>query len=291
MILKDPADSRDLIFAASAAPIPPITDLRSKLIDIEDQATTNACTSHAGTSALEMVAGDGVELSRLFLYYNVRMLADLHKQDGGAYTRDICKALEKWGCPPESLWPFIPVAVNVPPSQTAYDAGARLRIERYERCADIRAAVAEGYPVIIGAIIRSGLQSLIGPMHTHLAQLKTYPSTQIIGGHAMVVVGYDDHDASYIVANSWGTQWGDNGCFKIDRGMIHADMMDAWVIRGVKMVDVVPVPPPAPIPPTPTPPTPTPPEPKKKDKKDNTPLIIAAVVVIALVITKMNGVW
>lgn len=233
-VYKDPEDSRDLLFTASATVTPPRTDLRSRLIDIEDQVSTNSCTAHAGTSALEVVAGDKVERSRLFLYYNVRLLSNLQNTDTGAYTRDICKALAKWGCPPESIYPFNPMLVNVPPPATAYREGEKFRIEKYERCADIRAAVAEGFPVIIGARVRQKLNALSGPMNTHLAYLKDYPSTPVMGGHAMVVVGYDDKDASYIIANSWGTKWGDNGCFKIDRGMIHADMLDAWAIRGVK---------------------------------------------------------
>ena len=91
----------------------------------------------------------------------------------------------------------------------------------------------------IGAKIREGLKGLTGHMNTHLAQLKDYPTTAVTGAHAMVVVGYDDFDASYIVANSWGTHWGDGGYFKVDRGQIHADMMDAWVVMDVKATEYV----------------------------------------------------
>jgi hypothetical protein len=38
------------------------------------------------------------------------------------------------------------------------------------------------------------------------------------GGHAVLIVGYDDGDNCWICKNSWGTGWGENGYFKIRRG-------------------------------------------------------------------------
>ena len=38
------------------------------------------------------------------------------------------------------------------------------------------------------------------------------------GGHAVLMVGYDDADNCWICKNSWGTNWGENGYFKIRRG-------------------------------------------------------------------------
>jgi C1A family cysteine protease len=35
----------------------------------------------------------------------------------------------------------------------------------------------------------------------------------IVGGHAVVCVGYDDAKQAFIVRNSWGTGWGDKGYF------------------------------------------------------------------------------
>ncbi|HEC72650.1 MAG TPA: hypothetical protein ENI36_03500 [Thermoplasmatales archaeon] len=38
---------------------------------------------------------------------------------------------------------------------------------------------------------------------------------RIAGGHVMTMVGYDDNEKCWIVKNSWGSQWGDNGWVKI----------------------------------------------------------------------------
>ena len=39
------------------------------------------------------------------------------------------------------------------------------------------------------------------------------PSERVVGGHAVLVVGYDDGKKAVLVRNSWGTKWGDQGYF------------------------------------------------------------------------------
>ena len=46
------------------------------------------------------------------------------------------------------------------------------------------------------------------------------------GGHAVVIVGWGENvtDKYWIVRNSWGNNWGDNGYFKIVRGENHCEI-------------------------------------------------------------------
>ena len=37
------------------------------------------------------------------------------------------------------------------------------------------------------------------------------PSCKVCGGHAVCAVGYDDFQQCFIVRNSWGEDWGDQG--------------------------------------------------------------------------------
>jgi C1A family cysteine protease len=36
-----------------------------------------------------------------------------------------------------------------------------------------------------------------------------------LGGHAITLVGWDDQDQAWIVRNSWGEGWGEEGYFRI----------------------------------------------------------------------------
>ena len=67
-----------------------------------------------------------------------------------------------------------------------------------------------------------------------------YPNTsseQILGGHAVAVVGYDDNlnGGRFICRNSWGTNWGDHGYFYMPYQVINNANMssDFWAITGV----------------------------------------------------------
>jgi len=39
------------------------------------------------------------------------------------------------------------------------------------------------------------------------------PSEKVLGGHAVLAVGYDDAAQRFIVRNSWGKGWGVQGYF------------------------------------------------------------------------------
>jgi C1A family cysteine protease len=43
----------------------------------------------------------------------------------------------------------------------------------------------------------------------------SYVSGEYEGGHAILIVGWNDSDSAFIVKNSWGTGWGESGFFKI----------------------------------------------------------------------------
>ena len=36
---------------------------------------------------------------------------------------------------------------------------------------------------------------------------------QLLGGHAVMAVGYDDSRSRFLVRNSWGAKWGKDGYF------------------------------------------------------------------------------
>jgi hypothetical protein len=58
------------------------------------------------------------------------------------------------------------------------------------------------------------------------------------GGHVVTIVGYDDSKNCWIVKNSWGTKWGEDGWFRM---AYDADMISEWYENstGVMYIDGV----------------------------------------------------
>ncbi len=69
----------------------------------------------------------------------------------------------------------------------------------------VQSQLAAGNPVVFGATVYSNFMSWTG------SNVYSAPSGSSLGGHAMVVVGYDNAKSAYRVQNSWGTGWGDAG--------------------------------------------------------------------------------
>jgi Papain family cysteine protease len=58
------------------------------------------------------------------------------------------------------------------------------------------------------------------------------PGATLQGGHIMVVVGYDDNAQCWIVKNSWGTNYGNNGWYLIKYGECNIDLYWKYGLRG-----------------------------------------------------------
>ena len=73
----------------------------------------------------------------------------------------------------------------------------------------VQQAIVDGHPVVFGIDFPMSFHDIGSD-----GVLNTVEGETTDGGHAMTIVGYDDnaHDGgSFLVVNSWGADWGDNG--------------------------------------------------------------------------------
>ncbi len=65
------------------------------------------------------------------------------------------------------------------------------------------------------------------------------PSAVYEGDHSIILIGYDENDDCWICKNSWGTEWGESGYFKIKFGVCETG---TYVLEagGVTMVNKAP---------------------------------------------------
>lgn len=241
---RDQPDPRDFPFmAVHRTPRPPVVDLRNQMPPVFDQGNLGSCTAQATCAAVQVDAmkqaltkpdTDTRLASRLFVYWNARALWRDENHDAGSTIRNNFKAMTKWGLCDEVTWPYDVRNGLKKPAPAAYAEALGRRKGSYFRLAhtqmQIQAALAEGLPVSFGMAIWDSFmtdeveKTGIMPMPS--------PKDSIIGGHAMLLVGYDDTRQLYIVRNSWG-EWGDKGYGYIPYGLVHdRDIAsDFWVVR------------------------------------------------------------
>src|SRR5512136_1829682 len=111
--VPDLPDQRDYKFGVLykiPAKLPAAIDLRSQCSPVEDQGNLGSCTANALAGALEFLERKDkvtfADLSRLFIYYNERVIEHTVNTDSGAMLRDGIKTLAKQGACPEKSWPY-----------------------------------------------------------------------------------------------------------------------------------------------------------------------------------------
>ncbi|MBV8390316.1 MAG: C1 family peptidase [Mucilaginibacter sp.] len=240
----DLPDHRDLAYAAPAAvlgSLPPKVDLTSQCPPVYDQGQLGSCTANSIGAAFEF------ELlkqklpdfmpSRLFIYYNERAIENTINSDSGAQIRDGIKSIAKQGVCSETSWPYVISEFAIKPYQACYTEASHNTAISYHRVSrdinQMRGCLANGYPFVIGFTVYSSFES---PQVAQTGVLNLpAPDENAIGGHAVLVVGYDDSSSRFTVRNSWGETWGQKGYFTMPyQYLLDANLSDDfWTIRVV----------------------------------------------------------
>ncbi|MBD5213549.1 MAG: C1 family peptidase [Bacteroidales bacterium] len=205
-------------------------DLRKYLSKPRNQNDTPACASFAVAGMYEALwnrynAGEELhKLSPAFLFYNSNVIEKQASEGSNFYAQ--LDVLTKKGICEERFYDIdiSKDGFTLPPVEAYGDAEKHRLIKALQipisrtsnKFDDLKAnhelltkALTEGYPVGISLkIYDEFLNSPFG----HISRPNEATTRQEEGSlHAMLIVGYNDEDKYYILRNSWGEQWGDNG--------------------------------------------------------------------------------
>lgn len=211
-------------------------DLRNKFNEVFDQGKIGSCTANALTSIFEY---DTINFrgSRLFLYYNERKYINETHKDEGAYLSDGIISLKYYGICEEKYCPYIISNVFKEPSNEAYENGRRNyvieAINISNNINEIKGWLIKNEPIVVGiAIYEKFMNSKTGIIE--LPEEKE----EFMGGHAVIICGFDDKKRRYILRNSWGQYWGDKGYFYLPYDYISNNELsgDFWIITRIRQI-------------------------------------------------------
>lgn len=248
--VRDLPDHRDWSYHAPRLEIPKRVDLRPLCSPVVDQGQIGSCTGNALAGCFEFLEikenADphyGPEeflnnhfdpVSRLFIYWNERVLDGTTDQDAGAQIRDGVKTLNQIGACREKRWGYSKANLFRKPGKMAFAESRGHQISEYRRIGrldDMKSCLAEGFPFVFGFTVFESFES------DEVAKTGLMPMPKrgesVLGGHAVMAVGYEEPTQRVIIRNSWGTGWGDQGYFYMPYSFIgnarYAD--DMWTIR------------------------------------------------------------
>ena len=226
-------------------PLPAACSLRDKMPPVYDQGDLSSCTANATAAALEYnLIRQGLtdfSPSRLFIYYNTRVIEGDPSSDAGAECRDAIKAVATLGACSEAEWPYNASLLAMQPPARCYASARPHLVSSYlavggAQCPsldDVKYVLANGEPVVFGMSTYSSFEG------DDVAKTGVMPmpakGEAVVGGHCVLAVGYDDSRSAVCVRNSWGIAWGDGGHFWMPYAFIAGyDCSDFWVVRSVQ---------------------------------------------------------
>jgi C1A family cysteine protease len=182
---------------------------------VRNQGTCGACVAFGTTGAiesrLEIALGDpnlNPDLSEAHLFF-CNSGASCSR---GWYPSAALDVARDTGISDEACYPY---DVSAQACTLCPDCEDRLtRIDDWVGLtneADMKQTLADHGPFEATMLVYSDFFGYPGGVYRHT-------SGQFSGGHAVTVVGYDDEEGYWIVKNSWGSGWGEDGWFRIAYG-------------------------------------------------------------------------
>lgn len=244
-------------FRVADTPTKKKVDLRPFASPVRNQASFGSCTAFAIVSGLKEfqqlksvrdrggdATGSFVPLSPGYLWFNERALMQRTQQDTGAYMYMGMNLLLD-GVPPEASHPY-PSAdqttdrwyrkyyLQASPSAEANEAATLNRggqLRPVYKISELKASLDEGHPVVFGFLV---FANIFAAEKGGMLSVPNIGSDELLGGHAVMAVGYDDESQLLTLKNSWSDKWGDKGYFYMPYRYFDTELglsADAWTMR------------------------------------------------------------
>jgi C1A family cysteine protease len=214
-VIKSPEDKRDYVFSKiyKTVELPRKTNNMDSMFPARDQGSQGSCAAMSGAAMKEWQEIKDVELKEYLspqFIYNLRANQDSE----GMINRDLMKIIQDKGVCLESSYPY---GTFRKPSEEVLKQAECFRINNYARIytlEELKQALFLKGPCVVAI-----------PVYNYTERMwYQNPGDELLGGHDMCVVDYDDDERVLWIRNSWGTEFGLAGYIK----MSYDDFNLAW---------------------------------------------------------------
>jgi Papain family cysteine protease len=244
LIFLDPAVYSSIPLASTPlmGQLPGAKDLTSQFPQPGNQGTQNSCAAWAVGYALKTYQ-EGVErgwpinqldheFSPSFLYNS--LVRDPSCQAGLTFLQ-VLNYLHSSGVATLQDFPYDPQSCAGQPDPSVKSSAQTFAIDSWRRVniqddTEVKSQIVSGIPVLAGLKInkdfRDNFRGQIGK-----GIFSSFDPPSSIGGHAVVIIGYDDAKQGYKIINSLGSDWGDGGYGWVAYRTFHTMVVEGFVMQ------------------------------------------------------------
>jgi C1A family cysteine protease len=219
-----------------------MVDLRNNCPSVYNQGQLGSCSANAigfciHYDELKQTENNPFIPSRLFIYYNERVIEGNPSDDSGAEIHDGISTITDKGVCPEDMWKYDITQFAIKPPDNCYTEALNHKAIEYhaieQNLNQLKSVLLEGFPIVFGFVVYPSFES------PEVASTGIVPmplsSEQPIGGHAVALVGFIEDKKQFIVRNSWGDSWGDKGYFYMPYDYVLSPDLaeDFWVVKKI----------------------------------------------------------
>ncbi len=207
---------------------------------LSNQGNIGSCVANATADAFELLMQKPDQISRLWIYWLARAYHEATSVDDGTSIRYAFDALARYGACPEDVWEYDTSKVFYQPPILAYTIASANKLTGYyrigsvgdDRADDIETAVRANHPVVFGTEVSRAFTQCFNVEQVDTGNGWKYPKGDIVGRHAMVVVGVRKSNGrrQFKIRNSWGEGFGLGGYVWFEEEYLtDPGTVDIWV--------------------------------------------------------------
>jgi C1A family cysteine protease len=229
--------------AMAGVALPNMVDLQPLCPPVYDQDNLGSCTANAAGGLCQFVmhkAGHKWFVpSRLANYYWTRIVeGTAPNDDAGASVQDAVATCHNVGCANEGLYWWYNIAkFSVKPSHVVIADANKHQIAQplavnHFSLSDMQSCLSQGFPFALGFTVYQSFEQGNWDSTTGMMPMPAR-GEKILGGHAVLAVGYDNVKQAFKIRNSWGN-WGLGGYFWMPFSFVTSGnyVDDLWTCHG-----------------------------------------------------------